>query len=83
MRLGGHGCGGQRKSNLCRPPDCLQICPLLMDLMTSMDRIQSLPPNYGPREKIKVSKRGSTLTCLTRLWEQGPQSAGSGPAPTP
>ncbi|KAF5828560.1 subunit of the ESCRT-I complex [Dunaliella salina] len=30
-----------------------QICPLLMDLMTSMDRIQSLPPNYGPREKIK------------------------------
>ena len=35
------------------PLICIQICPILMDLMTSMDRIQSLPPNYGPREKIK------------------------------
>ena len=31
-----------------------QICPILLDLMTAMDRIHSLPPNYGPRDKIKV-----------------------------
>jgi hypothetical protein len=32
----------------------LQICPILLDLMRSMDKISSLPPNYSPRETIKV-----------------------------
>lgn len=35
-----------------------QLCPVLLALMNSMDKISSLPPNYGPREKIRV--RGSS-----------------------
>lgn len=30
-----------------------QICPVLLDLINSMDKISSLPPNYGPREKMR------------------------------
>mmetsp|Transcript_1357 Transcript_1357/g.2164 ORF Transcript_1357/g.2164 Transcript_1357/m.2164 type:complete len:217 (+) Transcript_1357:103-753(+) len=30
-----------------------QICPVLIALINSMDKIRSLPPNFGPREKMR------------------------------
>ncbi len=33
-----------------------QICPTLLALITSMDKISSLPPNYTPREKLRVRR---------------------------
>mmetsp|Transcript_36862 Transcript_36862/g.81990 ORF Transcript_36862/g.81990 Transcript_36862/m.81990 type:complete len:211 (-) Transcript_36862:1536-2168(-) len=30
-----------------------QICPILLDLINSMNKVQSLPPNFGPKEKAK------------------------------
>lgn len=30
-----------------------QICPIMLDLINSMDKIQSLPPNFLPREKVR------------------------------
>ncbi len=38
-----------------------QICPVLLALMNSMDKITALPPSYGPREKIRVS-----VSCTAR-----------------
>lgn len=30
-----------------------QICPILSDLMGSMSKIESLPPDFGPKGKVK------------------------------
>ncbi|KAG2501592.1 hypothetical protein HYH03_000097 [Edaphochlamys debaryana] len=30
-----------------------QICPIMLDLMNSMDKVTTLPPSFAPREKIK------------------------------
>ncbi|KAJ9519757.1 subunit of the ESCRT-I complex [Haematococcus lacustris] len=30
-----------------------QICPLLLDIITGLDTIRRLPPNFPPREKMK------------------------------
>lgn len=30
-----------------------QLCPLLSDLLQSMQRIQNLPPNFEPKDKVK------------------------------
>lgn len=32
----------------------LQICPILLDLINSMDKIATLPPDFPPREKVRV-----------------------------
>lgn len=32
---------------------CQQICPILSDLMGSMSKIESLPPDFGPKGKVK------------------------------
>lgn len=31
----------------------LQICPILSDLMGSMSKIESLPPDFAPKGKVK------------------------------
>lgn len=32
----------------------VQICPILSDLMGSMSKIESLPPDFAPKEKVKT-----------------------------
>jgi hypothetical protein len=41
---------------LGRPPapQVDQLCPVLLALMNSIDKLSGLPPNYQPREKIRV-----------------------------
>jgi len=39
------------------PPTLLlphQICPILSDLMGSMSKIESLPPDFAPKGKVKT-----------------------------
>jgi ESCRT-I complex subunit VPS28 len=33
---------------------CRQICPILSDIISSLSRISSLPPDFGPKEKTKA-----------------------------
>ncbi|KAG2453849.1 hypothetical protein HYH02_002056 [Chlamydomonas schloesseri] len=30
-----------------------QICPILLDLINSMDKVATLPPDFAPREKVR------------------------------
>ncbi|KXZ55649.1 hypothetical protein GPECTOR_2g1199 [Gonium pectorale] len=30
-----------------------QICPILLDIMSSMDKVQTLPPDCAPRDKVR------------------------------
>ncbi len=31
-----------------------QICPILLDIINCLDKINSLPPNFPPREHVKA-----------------------------
>lgn len=33
---------------------CPQICPILLDIINCLDKINSLPPNFPPREHVKA-----------------------------
>ena len=32
----------------------LQICPILSELISSLSKIASLPPDFAPKEKVKA-----------------------------
>jgi hypothetical protein len=42
-----------------------QLVPVLLSLLSAMDRVSTLPPGYAPREKIRV--RGAVFCCCTSL----------------
>ncbi len=41
---------------LAAPLLCAQLCPILLDLINSMSKVQSLPADFGPKVSMRLGE---------------------------